>query len=113
MCRPLVRGVGATTSLCEVPHLGRDPQGLDDLTLLGTGANRTASEAPGDGGGRFEDDGLAFEPADRTGGRADNPWWIEGPGVPDGPEGAWSGACRCPEPSRRNSSWYGAATNCS
>ncbi|MFE9948397.1 ArsA family ATPase [Streptomyces sp. NPDC005531] len=75
------------TSLCEVPHLGRDPQGLDDLTLLGTGANRTASEAAGNGGGRFEGDELALEPADRTGGRADNPWWIEGPGAPDGPEG--------------------------
>ncbi|MFD4229388.1 ArsA family ATPase [Streptomyces sp. NPDC058545] len=75
------------TSLCEVAHLGRDPQGLDDLTLLATGANRTASEAAGNGGGRVEGDGLAFEPADRTGGRADNPWWIEGPGVPDGPEG--------------------------
>ncbi|WP_030919213.1 ArsA family ATPase [Streptomyces sp. NRRL B-24720] len=75
------------TSLCEVPHLGRDPQGLDDLTLLDTGANRTAFEAAGTGGGRFEGDGLAVEPADRTGGRTDNPWWIEGPSAPDGPDG--------------------------
>ncbi|MET8128808.1 ArsA-related P-loop ATPase [Streptomyces sp. NPDC005065] len=74
-------------SLCEVPHLGRDPQGPDDLTLLATGANRTTVEAAGTGGGRFEGDGLAVEPADRPGGRADNPWWIEGPSVADGPDG--------------------------
>ncbi|MFF3058722.1 ArsA family ATPase [Streptomyces sp. NPDC057909] len=74
-------------SLCEVPHLGRDPQGLDDLTLLDAGANRTTAEAAGSGGGRFEGDGLAVEPADRPGGRADNPWWIEGPSVPDGHDG--------------------------
>ncbi|WP_326603215.1 ArsA family ATPase [Streptomyces sp. NBC_01799] len=74
-------------SLCEVPHLGRDPQGLDDLALLDAGANRTTAEVAGTGGGRFEGDGLAVEPADRPGGLADNPWWIEGPSVPDGPDG--------------------------
>ncbi|WP_326676860.1 ArsA family ATPase [Streptomyces sp. NBC_01237] len=42
------------TPVCEAPHLGRDPRGLDDLDALGlTG------------------------PDDRTPGRAEHPWWIE------------------------------------
>ncbi|MFD9501551.1 ArsA family ATPase [Streptomyces sp. NPDC060035] len=43
------------TPLTEVAHLGRDPQGLDDLALLG----------------------AAFAPDDRTPGRAEDPWWTE------------------------------------
>lgn len=53
-------------ALCEVPHLGRDPRGLDDLARL------------------FEGDGPASEPDARSPGRADDPWWIESPGAPDG-----------------------------
>ncbi|MET8326098.1 ArsA-related P-loop ATPase [Streptomyces sp. NPDC005181] len=78
---------GPAASLCEVPHLGRDPQGLDDLTLLDTGARWPTSEAAGTGGGHFEGDGLAVGPADRPGGRADDPWWIADPSAPDGPDG--------------------------
>jgi arsenite-transporting ATPase len=39
------------SSICEVPHLGRDPQGLDDLALLHTGAVTAAGQGAGDGGG--------------------------------------------------------------
>lgn len=52
----------------ELPHLGRDPQGPEDLTGL-TG----------------RDDALAVE--GRDGGRAEDPWWIEESGAPDGPDG--------------------------
>ncbi|MFD9428303.1 MULTISPECIES: ArsA family ATPase [unclassified Streptomyces] len=42
------------TPVCEAPHLGRDPRGLDDLDALGLAG-----------------------PDDRTPGRAEHPWWIE------------------------------------
>ncbi|MFE6662259.1 ArsA family ATPase [Streptomyces sp. NPDC057697] len=61
------------TALREVPHLGRDPRGLDDLARLA------------------EDDALAPEPDGRGGGRAEDPWWIESPGTPDGTGGALPG----------------------
>ncbi|MFF2325881.1 MULTISPECIES: ArsA family ATPase [unclassified Streptomyces] len=73
-----------SADLCEVPHLGRDPRGTDDLTLLDAGADRTVFEEAGTGGGLFEGDGLAVAPDDRTPGRADDPWWIEDPNAPDG-----------------------------
>ncbi|MER5743663.1 ArsA-related P-loop ATPase [Streptomyces sp. NPDC002225] len=53
-------------ALRELPHLGRDPRGLDDLDRL---AEHTAP-AP--------DHGVPGP------GRAEDPWWIE---VPDAPEG--------------------------
>ncbi|MFF8912614.1 ArsA family ATPase [Streptomyces sp. NPDC015032] len=71
-------------ALCEVPHLGRDPRGPDDLALLDTGAGRTVFEGAGTGGGPFEGDGLAAELDDRGPGRADDPWWIEAPDALDG-----------------------------
>ncbi|MFE2091124.1 ArsA family ATPase [Streptomyces sp. NPDC059460] len=71
-------------SLCEVPHLGRDPQGLDDLSLLDTSSACTTFEAAGTGGGLFAWDGLAVELDDRPDGRAQDPWWIEDPNAPDG-----------------------------
>ncbi|WP_406493544.1 ArsA family ATPase [Streptomyces sp. NBC_00846] len=71
-------------ALCEVPHLGRDPRGPDDLILLDTGAGSTVFEEAGTGGGLFEGDGLAAELDDRGPGRADDPWWIEDPDAPDG-----------------------------
>ncbi|WP_406097749.1 ArsA family ATPase [Streptomyces sp. NBC_01013] len=53
----------------QVPHLGRDPQGPDDLTALA--------------------DGLpALSPDVRDGGRAEDPWWIEEAGAPEGQDGA-------------------------
>ncbi|WP_406449264.1 ArsA family ATPase [Streptomyces sp. NBC_00876] len=55
----------------QVPHLGRDPQGPDDLTAL-TGA----------------DDVLAVPVDGRDGGRAEDPWWIEEAGAPDGTDSA-------------------------
>lgn len=58
----------------EVPHLGRDPQGPDDLIAL-TGA----------------DDALGVSVADRAPGRAEDPWWIEESGAPEGAAGADSG----------------------
>lgn len=61
-------------ALCEVPHLGRDPRGPDDLALLDTGV----------GGGLFESDGLAAGLDQRRPGRADDPWWIEEPDGLDG-----------------------------
>ncbi|MER6101047.1 ArsA-related P-loop ATPase [Streptomyces sp. NPDC001832] len=70
-------------ALCEVPHLGRDPRGLDDLTLLDTGAGCTVREEAGTGGGLVGGDGLAAELDDRSPGRADDPWWIEDPNAPD------------------------------
>ncbi|MET9657000.1 ArsA-related P-loop ATPase [Streptomyces sp. NPDC006510] len=71
-------------ALCEVPHLGRDPQGLDDLTRLGTTA--------GPDGGPSEGDGLVPEPEERSPGRAGDPWWIESPDAPDGLDGLLPGA---------------------
>ncbi|MER5358228.1 ArsA-related P-loop ATPase [Streptomyces sp. NPDC002785] len=71
-------------ALCEVPHLGRDPRGLEDLTLLDTGAGCTVFEEAGTGGGLFEGDGLASELDERSPGRAGDPWWIEDPYAPDG-----------------------------
>ncbi|MCX5139737.1 ArsA family ATPase [Streptomyces sp. NBC_00338] len=53
-----------------VPHLGRDPHGSDDLTGL-------------DG----TDGAPSLAPDTRGGGRADDPWWIEEAGAPDGPDG--------------------------
>jgi len=66
-----------TTALCQVPHLGRDPRGPDDLALLDDGARPTA---PGgadicDGPGP----GLAAGADEPAPGRADDPWWIENP----------------------------------
>ncbi|MEW2633483.1 ArsA-related P-loop ATPase [Streptomyces sp. NPDC048389] len=61
------------SSICEVPHLGRDPQGLDDLALLHTRAVTAAGEDPGDGGG------LAVAP-ERDGAQpAGGPGRITGP----------------------------------
>ncbi|MEU9621508.1 ArsA-related P-loop ATPase [Streptomyces sp. NPDC048155] len=71
-------------ALCEVPHLGRDPRGPDDLTLLDTGAGCTVFGEAGTGGGLFEGDGLAAELDDRGSGRAGDPWWIEDPDALDG-----------------------------
>ncbi|MFJ6460881.1 ArsA family ATPase [Streptomyces sp. NPDC091387] len=53
----------------EVPHLGRDPQDPADLAALTGG-----------------DAALAVD--DRGTGRAENPWWIEESGTPDGPDRA-------------------------
>jgi arsenite-transporting ATPase len=56
-----------SASICEVPHLGRDPQGLEDLALLDTRAVRTAADGDGHRG-----DGLAVEgDPDREGPRGD------------------------------------------
>lgn len=68
-------------ALCEVPHLGRDPRGLDDLARLDT-----AADAP------RGDDGLAGGLDGRGPGPADAPWWIESPGTPDGLDGLLPGA---------------------
>ncbi|MFD7531385.1 ArsA-related P-loop ATPase [Streptomyces sp. NPDC059849] len=68
-------------ALCEVPHLGRDPRGLDDLARLDT-----AADAP------RADDGLAGGLDGRGPGPADAPWWIESPGTPDGLDGLLPGA---------------------
>ncbi|ATW48085.1 ArsA family ATPase [Streptomyces peucetius] len=80
-------------SICEVPHLGRDPQGPGDLALLHTGAVRSGA---GEGGGlsagpdrgREEprgDIGLVTgpSPADRPAGDADAlfVWELELPGA--------------------------------
>ncbi|MFD0020833.1 ArsA family ATPase [Streptomyces sp. NPDC058382] len=54
----------------EVAHLGRDPQGPADLAAL------TGGDAP-----------LALAPDGRETGRAEDPWWIEESGAPDGPDG--------------------------
>ncbi|MFI5767267.1 ArsA family ATPase [Streptomyces sp. NPDC051658] len=78
-------------ALCEVPHLGRDPRGLDDLARLDTTAACTVFETAGTGGGLFEGDGLAPELDGRSPGRADDPWWIESPDVPDGLDGLLPG----------------------
>lgn len=59
----------AGTALCEVPHLGRDPQGLDDLALLHARAVTGGAVSSGDGGGdsgHGGGDGLAAGP-DRGG----------------------------------------------
>ncbi|WNI32406.1 ArsA-related P-loop ATPase [Streptomyces sp. ITFR-6] len=53
----------------ELPHLGRDPQGVDDLAAL-AGADGAAAVA------------------DRGTGRAEDPWWIEESEPPDGPGGS-------------------------
>ncbi|MEE4491258.1 ArsA family ATPase [Streptomyces sp. BE230] len=53
----------------QVPHLGRDPQGPYDLTGLA-------------------DDAPALAPDSRDGGRAEDPWWIEEAGAPEGQDGA-------------------------
>lgn len=57
----------------EVAHLGRDPQGPDDLAGL-IGVSGT-------------DDVLGVTMDGRDGGRAEDPWWIEESGAPDGPDG--------------------------
>ncbi|MFI6649709.1 ArsA family ATPase [Streptomyces sp. NPDC050529] len=53
----------------QVPHLGRDPQSPQDLTGLA-------------------DDAPALAPDSRDGGRAEDPWWIEEAGAPEGQDGA-------------------------
>ncbi|MFD8692594.1 ArsA family ATPase [Streptomyces sp. NPDC059651] len=53
----------------QVPHLGRDPQGPGDLTGLA-------------------DDVPALAPDAREGGRAEDPWWTEEAGAPEGQDGA-------------------------
>lgn len=53
----------------QVPHLGRDPQSPHDLTGLA-------------------DDAPALAPDSRDGGRAEDPWWIEEAGAPEGQDGA-------------------------
>ncbi|MFD8746882.1 ArsA family ATPase [Streptomyces sp. NPDC059616] len=68
-------------ALCEVPHLGRDPRGLDDLARLDTPA-----------GAPRGDDGLAGGLDGLGPGRADAPWWIESPGTPEGLDGLLPGA---------------------
>ncbi|MEV7405411.1 ArsA-related P-loop ATPase [Streptomyces sp. NPDC091267] len=55
----------------EVAHLGRDPQGPDDLIGLTGGDDRPAAPVAGPDGGRAED-----------------PWWIEESGAPEAPDGA-------------------------
>ncbi|MFG2402897.1 ArsA family ATPase [Streptomyces brevispora] len=57
----------------EVAHLGRDPQGPDDFVGL---------TPPG------ADDALDVPMRGRDGGRAEDPWWIEESGAPDGPDRA-------------------------
>lgn len=52
-----------------MPHLGRDPQGPGDLTGL-------------------VDDTPALSPDSRGGGRAEDAWWIEEAGAPEGPDDA-------------------------
>lgn len=52
----------------EVPHLGRDPQDAADLAALTGGDAVPAVD-------------------DRGTGRAENPWWIEESGTPDGADG--------------------------
>ncbi|MFF1838255.1 ArsA family ATPase [Streptomyces sp. NPDC058231] len=74
-------------SLCEVPHLGRDPRGLDDLALLGATSGRTVSGAAGAGAGLFADDRPAVGPDARPEGRAGDPWWIEDLDAPGGRDG--------------------------
>lgn len=61
------RSTGAPPLL--VPHLGRDPQGPADLVGLA-------------------DDVPALAPDSREGGRAEDAWWIEGAGTPEGQDGA-------------------------
>ncbi|MEL5957753.1 ArsA-related P-loop ATPase [Streptomyces sp. CLV115] len=68
-------------ALREVPHLGRDPRGPDDLARLDTAAD--ASRADG---------GLAAGLEGRGPGRADDPWWVESPDSPDGLDGLLPGA---------------------
>jgi arsenite-transporting ATPase len=67
-------------ALSEVPHLGRDPRGLDDLARLDTAPD-----------GPRGDDGIAGGLGGRSPGRADDPWWIESPDVPDGLDGLLPG----------------------
>ncbi|MFI6945983.1 ArsA family ATPase [Streptomyces sp. NPDC050422] len=55
--------------LLRVPHLGRDPQGPDDLAGL-------ADDVPG------------LSPESRDGGRAEDAWWIEEAGAPEERDGA-------------------------
>lgn len=52
-----------------VPHLGRDPQGPEDLA-------------------RLTDDVPALAPDSRDTGRAEDAWWIEETGAPGGQDGA-------------------------
>ncbi|MFJ2894705.1 ArsA family ATPase [Streptomyces sp. NPDC087218] len=75
------------TALCEVPHLGRDPRGLDDLALLDT-----APDGPG------ADGGLAGRLDGQPPGRADDPWWTEDPDAPEGFDGPRSGGRVVPAP---------------
>ena len=71
-------------SLCEVAHLGRDPRGLDDLTLLDTGSSCTTFEQAGTGGGLFAGDGLAVELDWDRERRAADPWAVDDPAADGG-----------------------------
>ncbi|WLQ43531.1 ArsA-related P-loop ATPase [Streptomyces laculatispora] len=72
----------------EVPHLGRDPQGPDDLTGLTSTSGPTGT-----------DDALDVPMDGRAPGRAEDPWWIEESGAPDradGPDGILVWCLRLP-----------------
>ncbi|MEU9008321.1 ArsA-related P-loop ATPase [Streptomyces sp. NPDC048479] len=80
-------------SLWEVRHLGRDPRGLDDLTLLDTQSSCTTFEEAGTGGGLLQGDGLTAELDWDSEQRYDDPWRVEYPGTPDDqddPRYVWS-----------------------
>lgn len=75
-----------STSLCEVGHLGRDPRGIEDLTLLDLESDRTlttgtggTTETSGHGGAAALSggDGLALESDGGTPGPAGDPWTVE------------------------------------
>ncbi|MEU1896512.1 ArsA family ATPase [Streptomyces pristinaespiralis] len=79
-------------SMCEVPHLGRDPQGLEDLGLLDTRAVRTAAggdgrrgDGPAAGARAHRGDGLA------VGGDPEREGPRPGPGRIDRPEPSATG----------------------
>ncbi|MEU9850645.1 ArsA-related P-loop ATPase [Streptomyces sp. NPDC047985] len=92
-----------TTALREVPHLGRDPRGLDDLALLDDRARSTAPTGATTAG-RGTGDGLAAAPEEPAPGRADDPWWVEDPwrtgepAAPDDPAAAGERHTRPPGP---------------
>ncbi|MFJ5223914.1 ArsA family ATPase [Streptomyces sp. NPDC088400] len=79
---------GPETSVREIGHLGRDPQGLDDLGLLdrpdsgpgdteGDGADGTEGDGPGDTGGVRPAGGLGAGLDDDAPGLATLPWRTE------------------------------------
>ncbi|MFF2011372.1 ArsA family ATPase [Streptomyces sp. NPDC058195] len=71
-------------ALCELPHLGRAPRGLDDLARL---AGHVAPVR----GVRGPEPGV-HGPAAPGPGRAEDPWWIEVPDAPDGLGGLLPGS---------------------